>query len=157
MSQANKSVTHFPSWIIGKPVELSKCQQRINTFQLHSMQAAAGGLAHISRVISRIPIGVWRQAAGQISGCLYQIIKKINSTFQVQIGRFRLWRQDVKAEERVQLPSFSAAVSYLVVVKTAGCLSSLLHQHTCHYCYNGWWVICSSVQQALSDPAWPVY
>ena len=38
-----KDLHHFPSRIMGKPVQISKCQLRINTFQLRSARAAAGG------------------------------------------------------------------------------------------------------------------
>lgn len=37
-----KELHHFPSRIMGKPLQISKCQLHTNTFQLSPMQAAAG-------------------------------------------------------------------------------------------------------------------
>ncbi len=53
-----KELHHFLCWIIAKLVQISKCQLRINTFQLRSMQAAAGGRGHTCFVKPPIPTGV---------------------------------------------------------------------------------------------------
>lgn len=70
-----KELHHFPSRIIGKPLQISKCQLRINTFQLRSMQATAGSRGHTCYVKSSIPNGVWKKDGGQTLRCQYQIKK----------------------------------------------------------------------------------
>lgn len=170
---------------MGKPVQISKCQLRINTFQLRSMQAAAGCGGHTCFVKPSIPIGVWSHHAHSIHKNITQWKHLTMEQLAIEKKmepKSRLWDQSQYQMEKTEKPpvfcvyllikvvtpkikapfvtasksSTTLVIPTVSMMMTAGCLSSLLHQHTCHYCHR-WWVICASlVQQTLPDLFWPI-
>lgn len=173
MSQANRR--SCLSGLMGKSVQISKCQMCINTFQLLSMQAivcvCVGGLNPLWRVWSHhthtqcsqihqrveSPHTCYNDSLKQEAGvcvCVCRVSSDFRSPPKEKNVPFET------AARRGQLPSTASIFSCWRVTMTrmaAGFLSSVLHRHSCHYCHTSWWVICASlVEQALLDLSCPV-
>lgn len=180
-----KDLHHFPSRIMGKPVQISKCQLRINTFQLCSARAAAGGRGSLELCQAFSPhwglimphthwihkhttqwkhvimqqLAIEREkinvARGQLLRC--QDSMKKNKKHPLFKCLSADWGVDPEEKNNYPILLQSSHVFWWWWWVLVACHHCSTSTHACHYCHSRWWVICASlVQQASWDLFWPV-
>lgn len=120
-----KELHHFPSRIMGKPLQISKCQTHTNTFQLSHMQAAAG--IRGEDVLCQVDHHHWGLRQRWTALRLRSQVKKKREERNFQ--NLGYWPGN-KTEHRLPTTLCFCHLLMCAAVMTAGCLSSLLGQHT---------------------------